>query len=172
MQKSAYGFTLIELVIAISIMAIIGVITFANYKSFGEDQNLKNTVLDIQSLFRTAQTSATTNAKCNTQFGATWQVEFSNRSTINLKCQNPPASPSLRKTLALGANIEIQPPSGVPSLSCPTALPFTISFVPINGKISLGSDTRCSQLTITLKNTKTVSTKSFIIEKGGRIYAP
>lgn len=187
MRKSAYGFlfrrkivpehsegfTLIELLIVITVVAIIGIYTLANYRSFGEDQNLKSAVLDIQSQLRTAQANATANVKCSTQFSATWQVEYtSDKKTINLKCQEPPPSPLpvTKKTFTLGANIEI---SSVTGSFCPGLPPpaFTISFAPINGKISLGSDTRCSQLTITLKNTKTNSTKSFIIEQGGRIYA-
>lgn len=167
MQKSAYAFTLIELVVAISIMAIIGVIAFANYKPFGEDQNLKSAVLDIQSLLKTAQTNATTNLKCNTQSGATWKVEFSSdKTTINLKCQ-PPAS--LIKTLQLGTNITVDSVTGV--VGCQVSFPVTISFDPLSSKANFeGSTTSCTALTINLKNTKTNSTKSFIIEQGGRIY--
>jgi len=173
MPKS--GFTLIELLVVIAIMAIVGVFTLANYKSFGEDQNLKNAVLDIQSQLRTAQTNATTNVKCNTLFGATWQVKFTDTKTTNLNCQEP--QPPLlvpKKTLTLGTNIAIQSVSGTGS-SCPSALSFTINFAPVSGKISIKDNTRdypnCTLLTITLKNTKTNSTKALVIEKGGRIYA-
>lgn len=171
-MKFSAGFTLIELLVVIAIMAIVGVFTLANYRSFGEDQNLKNAVLDIQSQLRTAQTNATANAICNTQFGATWQVEFTDTKTTKLKCQEPSPTPLPtpipKKTLTLGANIEIQSVSGTGS-NCPTALPFTISFAPLNGKITL-ERASCTSLTLTLRNTKTVSAKSFIIEQGGRIY--
>lgn len=172
-MKSAYNaFTLIELMVAISIMAIIAVYIFANYKSFGEDQNLKSAASDIQSLLRTAQTNATTNLRCNTpQKSAQWQTVFSNPSTIELKCWEPPNPQRLKKTLQLDTSIIIYSISGSGN-SCPTGLPFTISFAPLSGTMKLGSDEDCSWLTITLRNTKTGSTKALKIEQGGRIYVP
>jgi len=166
MKYPARGFTLIELLVVIAIMTVIGAFTLANYRSFGEDQNLKNAVLDIQSQLRTAQTNATSNTKCVSGFGATWQVEFANVNTINLKCS---ASTNPQKALQLVANITIQPVSGIGS-NCPPAPPFTINFDPLTGKVGLG-DIRCTALTITLRNNKTGSTQSLGIEQGGRIYA-
>ncbi len=171
-SQSSVGFTLIELLVVIAIMALIGTYVLSNYSSFGEDQNLKNAVLDIQSYLRTAQTSATANAKCSIQYGASWQVEFATTTTVNLKCQEPPASPIPKKTLTLGTNIGIQGVSGIPAVSCPTELSFAINFAPLNGTISLGSNAACTSLTIILQNTKTTNTKSLIIEQGGRIYEP
>lgn len=174
MRKSARcaitrGFTLIELLVVVAIMAVIGVYTLSNYKSFGEDQNLKSAVLDIQSQLRTAQTNATSNTQCVNKFGAIWEVEFLNSKTINLRCIESVPLTALKKTLTLGPNIEIQSASGIGS-SCPTALPFIIDFAPLTGKITFGS-TGCISLTTTLRNTKTGSTKSFTVEQGGRIYA-
>lgn len=173
MGKSASAaFTLIELLVVLAIMVLIGTYVLANYSSFGEDQNLKNAVLDIQSYLRTAQANATTKTKCNTRNDATWQVEFANATTVNLKCQEPPASSIPKKTLTLGTNITILSVSGI-DFGCPTAplftTPPTISFAPVSGKINLGG-ANCTSLTITLRNTKTSSTKSLIIEQGGRIY--
>lgn len=174
-RRSRSGFTLIELLVVIAIMAIIGAYTIANYSSFGEDQNLKNAVLDIQSQLHAAQTSATANAKCDTGYGATWQVVFSaDKVTTNMNCQepllSPPPSPlptpTSKKTLQLGANITIDSVSGT---NCPTALPFTISFAPLTGKTDLGNAS-CTLLTVTLKNNQTGTPKSLIIEQGGRIY--
>ncbi len=172
MLSAQRGFTLVALLAVIAIMAVVSVYTLANYRSFGEDQNLKNAVLDIQSLLRTAQTNATSNVICDTQYGATWQVEFADIKTTKLKCQEPSPiplpAPVTKKTSTLDANIEIQSVNG--GTSC-QPLPFTISFAPLNGKITIGRNTACTSLTIPLKNTKTGSTKSFTIEQGGRIYA-
>lgn len=187
MRKSVYGFTLIELLVAIAIMAITGMYILSNYSSFGEDQNLKNAALDIQSLLRQAQSSATANVKCDTQFGATWQVEFADATTVNLKCQEPLASSILKKTLTLGTNIQISIHTGeitqrrgagisAVMTPCPEDLsdPVTISFAPLDGKIDLGGaqdGAICTSLTFQLTNSKTGSTKDLVIEKGGRIYA-
>lgn len=165
MRLAAPGFTLVELLVVIALVAVVGTITLANFRTFGEDENLKSAILDIQSQFRVAQTNATTNVKCAAQYGTTWQVEFASTNTVNLKCS---ASSNPQKTSPLGTNIEIQQVSGTGS-NCPTALPFTVGFAPLNGKIDFG-DLRCTSLTITLKNNKTESTKSLSIEQGGRIY--
>lgn len=178
------GFTLVELLVVITIMAIIGTVTLVNYGDFGEDQNLKSAVLDVQSQLRAAQTNATTNLKCNTQSNAVWQVEYNNATTINLKCQEPEASSIIKKTLTLGANVAIQSVSGSGS-SCPTAPLFTINFDPLNGEIKFRDNTgaeatNCISLTITLRNNKIstdctganlVKCKQITIERGGRIYA-
>lgn len=187
-QTARSGFTLIELLVVITIMAVIGTVTLANFGDFGEDQNLKSAVLDVQSQLRAAQANATTNLKCNTQSSATWQVEYAaDKKTMNLNCQEPSASPIIKKTLTLGVNIEIQSVSETVSgsgSSCPSALPFTISFAPLNGKIDFidgtgAVATNCTSLTITLRNTKispdcnganAAKCKSLNIDQGGRIY--
>ncbi|MDD5416010.1 MAG: prepilin-type N-terminal cleavage/methylation domain-containing protein [Candidatus Daviesbacteria bacterium] len=163
------AFTLIELLVVIAITAVIGIYTLINSRSFGEDQNLKNASLDIQSLLRQAQTNATANAKCNIGYGAIWQVEFANLVTINLKCMEPVSSSVLKKTLQLDANNTLKPPITGTGFNCPTLPPFTINFDPLTGKVGFG-DSRCTSLTITLQNNKTGSTKSFTTEQGGRIY--
>ncbi len=168
-MKFSAGFTLIELLVVIAVMAIIGAYTFANYRSFGEDQSLKNAVLDIKSLLKQAQTNATTNAICNTKSSALWQVAFSaDGKTLNPNCQESSVSYA-RKSLQLGANIAIQSAVTVTGSDCPAALPFVVNFSLLKGDIDFGV-TNCTSLTITLKNSKTQSIKSLIIEQGGRIY--
>lgn len=164
------AFTLIELLVVISIMALIATVTLANYQSFGEEQKLKNASLDIQSQLRTAQTNATTNLKCNTESSATWQVEFADSTTTNLKCQEPSAPATLKKTLKLDTNIILHSVSGV-GAGCPIGVPFTISFAPLSGSITPGA-ANCTSLMLNYRNTKTGSFKSLIIEQGGRIHVP
>lgn len=170
MLSAQRGFTLIELLVVIAIMSIVGAFTLANFRSFGEDQNLKNAVLDLQSLLQTAQTNAVTNTKCNTQFNATWQVVFSNSQTINLICLES-ATPFTKKILKLDEqdpNLLIQSVSILAGSNCPT-VPFTTTFALLKGSIDFG-DFRCISLSVDLKNTKTGSSKSLDIEQGGRIY--
>ena len=169
MRRTAQNaFTLIELLVVLAIMAIAGVSAIANYANFGEDQKLKSAVLDIQNQLRTAQTNATTNVKCDTDYYATWQVEVTNSTTLNLKCFISPNPPNNQKTLQLTANIQLK---ATESESCsPPNLPYSISFTPISGKMDLG-DNNCTDLRFVLQNTKTGALKYLIIDKGGRIYA-
>lgn len=182
LRLNSRAFTLVELLVVIAIMAIIGAFALVNYGSFGEDQNLKNAVLNLQSQLRAAQTNATTNVKCINEFGAKWKVVASS-TTINLACEEPSGSQSpFMKGLKLGDNIRVDTVSGSASgvgSSCPTTIFFIISFAPLSGRIDLGG-VNCTSLTITLRNNK-ISTdctganlakcKQITIEQGGRIYA-
>lgn len=168
-MSARLGFTLIELLVVIAIMGVVGVFSLANFRSFGDDQKLKNSLLDIQSLLRTAQTNTTAGSKCNLSYGAAWTVEFAGTTNINLKCTEPGASAVLKKSITPGSNIEIQQITGAGS-GCPgtISLPLSISFSPKNKQIDLGN-VNCTSVTVVLKNNKN-STKSLIIEPGGRIY--
>ena len=100
MDKAASGFTLVELLVVITIMAITGVFAFANFGSFGEDQKLKSAVQDVQSLIRQAQSNASTNTKCSTGYSATWQVNFENATTVKLECrESGNATAFIKKTI-------------------------------------------------------------------------
>lgn len=95
------GFTLIELLVAITVMAIVGVFAMANFRSFGQDKELENAALDIQSQIRVAQTNASTNLTCRgIRPAGQWRDDFSKQSNIykiKLSCNySDPGNPSCR----------------------------------------------------------------------------
>lgn len=162
--NSSKGFTLIELLVVMAIMAVVGFFTLANYKSFGEDQNLKNAVLDVVSLLRQAQTNATTNVICE---GGSWQGLFLSSTSVRLKCSN---SSNGQRDLLLNknnSNISISLSSG--DFCALTTVPSTINFAALSGDIYFNSYPNCASLTINLTNGN--SSRSLKIDKGGRIDA-
>ncbi len=187
------GFTLIELLVVISIMAIIGTFTIANFRSFGEDKELENAALDIQSQVRTAQTNASTGVKCENISAWQWRNDFYKQSDdykVRISCVNDDTyDPRSKKYLILPANIQIENIS-VDGQNNPLPNQFTESpwggsyasvvFEPPFAKISFrcftnyptgcSGGTQDNKVIITLKNTKTATTKQIIIDKGGRVY--
>lgn len=157
------GFTVIEILVVISIVAIVGTVTLANFRSFGTSKELENASFDIQSILRVAQTNATTNLKCNNQATLNWITEFSaDKKTINLKCQNSSGISGAIKTLSLGNNLQI-----INISTC--SFPVSFNFAPLYGTFSSPCDPN-SNMQIVLKNSKTGETKNLMVEKGGRIY--
>lgn len=156
------AFTLVELLVVITIMALIAAYTLSNYSSFGEDQKLKNAALDIQSLLRQAQANSTSNLKCQNQDNLGWQVVFTSSYSLDLKCRNSSGTQFV-KNFPLPGNITIS------SFTC--GFGTAIEFVPLYG--TMISTCGSGAITVTLSNSKLpVRTKSLIIEPGGRIYEP
>lgn len=167
-MKFSVGFTLVELLVVMAILGIVGVYSFSNFASYGEDQSLKNTLLDIQGILRQAQTNAKSNVVCGTQYGVVWKTEFPNTTELRLICGS-----AVLKTYTFQSN----PIEGVTGTGqgCPGS-DYTVHFESLTGDVSFGNlqtpDPRCTALTFILKNSKTGNTKLIKIEKEGRIYEP
>ncbi len=167
MRRSALGFTLVELLIAVTIIALLSTYALSNYSSFGEDQKLKNAALDIQSLLRQAQANSTSNLKCQNAANLGWLVEFTSSTSLNLKCKNSVGTQQIKSLpLPASGNITMSVPArGGTNCSWPTE----IEFAPLYG--TMISTCGSGIITITVNNSKLSGvTKSFIIEPGGRIY--
>jgi prepilin-type N-terminal cleavage/methylation domain-containing protein len=167
-MKFSAGFTLIELLVVIAITAVVGTMTLANFRPFGEDQKLKSAVLDIQSLLVQAQTYASANAICQNKSGAAWQVGFVNNTTVTLGCTDPGGFLQIKKTFISPADIELEQVSGT-GIGCPSSIPFLINYTLLSGKYSFSSAS-CTSLTVSMKNTQTNSTKSLTIVQEGQIH--
>lgn len=166
------GYTLIELLVALSILGITGAVVLVNFGSFKGDQTLRNTLAELQSLIREAQSNATSGVKCNGAGEANWNIKFlSDKTTIILDCQtvsNP--VPITQKTVNLNANnkgIIVDRING--SQSC---IPVIVSFAYVTGKVAFLSNpcvSGASSVSINLKNTKKGTVKTLKINKGGTV---
>lgn len=154
------GFTLIEILISIAIIALLGVVAIPNLKTFNEGQNLNNAASDLGSMLHTAQINAQTGAKCKNGYtsvedsndnipGGTWKVTVSSTGfTLQAsKCQNLTASP----------------------LPFPIGDPFAEihPYAQYSSGISLYSITNCSlsnQIIFTQNNTSLSTTCSVVLQ--------
>ena len=179
------GFTLVELMVVISILSLLGLVSYANIRKFREGQVIEKSASDLQSLLRLAQSNATARLKCNGQFGATWLVEFANRQTINLKCYvNGPAS--TQQTLSFsGTNIQVNIIQGRQGIStCDSSFTpsvtntIEIRFAPLYGTVMFYDSVEINncltrstttEAVITLRDTQRNTTKAVVAKKGGAI---
>lgn len=180
---SARGFTLVELMVVVAIMAILGTIGFINFRTSSNIQILNDGANKVQSFLRAAQANSTASLKCAGSGSTEWQVIFTNKITpIDLKCKTSSTStPTLFQQLPLPANITIDLITGDGGPSCTVSFPtnpLQVSFNTLYGTISFGDpalSSTCLQsinnLTITVKYTQgeTSLTKNIIVSKGGGI---
>lgn len=175
------AFTLVELLVVITILGIIGAYTISNYRSFGEEQKLKSAALDIQSLLRQAQINATTGVKCNNSPAKGWRVYFTSTTALDLQCQYNNGISDVWdpvKSLSYSSgNIVIDGYStSNPTCTNPQYAQFTLLY----GKMLSACTTPTTPITtITLRNSKISSNcndltkcKQIKIDPGGRIYEP
>lgn len=170
------GYSLVELLVVMSILSIVGLFTFINLGTFREDKSLENNSGALQSLIRDAQAKAGSRVKCDSAAGATWTVEFSSNKTVNLKCKGTGQTSSIQKTtLTLEGNIEIGTIRA--SSSCVSTFPAVVvnlNFPPLSSSPSFeDTATACintaASLQVILNNSKTSSTKVMTITRGGSI---
>lgn len=176
------GFTLIEILVVISILAIVGIMSFANFGSLKQDQALKSAASDLQSLVRLAQSNATSRLQCgsDTVSGANWILEFkSDQKTISLACQvlsdlppSPTPTPIFDRNLIFLNNIIVDSVNSCPDI--PGSNPLTITYSPLHGNVTFDDASHVppcvnsATIRIVLKDSDG-QTKTVIINKGGSV---
>ncbi len=171
------GFTLVELLVVITITALVGIVVFANFKNFTQDQVLNKAVGQIQTYLRLAQANATAGVLCNNQGGVPWSVKFDgNKLKLSLTCGTLESEQKVQ-TLEGAEVVSIQC-SPVPNASCPPdgstfPPPLTVNFTALNGNVGFAGGDSCitsaSTLMIVLRNQKNDAKACFTISQGGAI---
>lgn len=171
------GYTLIEFLIVISIMAVLSIVVFVNFKTFSQDQILNKALGQTQSILREAQSNATSSTVCLGKGGVSWAVKFK-QDEISLELTCGP-SDSLQKTITLVdaeiASIQCSPTdSKCPPEGLTFNPPLTISFSPSYGQVTFIKQghlcvDNASTLMIVLKNLKNNNHQCLTISSGGAI---
>lgn len=164
-ERSRRGYTLVELLVVISILAIMGGVGFISLNSFSSNQVTSKAVGQIQSMLRLAQSNATTSTICSNNEGSkSWSARFTNNKTIELYCSSA-AGDKPPKTYTLeNASMKIECAGNVLSF------PITVTYS--TGSGALTTNPVCSSLFVfTLSNTlnANATVKTFKVSKGGAI---
>lgn len=168
------GYTLIELLIVISIIGLLTVAGFVNFKDFTSDQVAIKAAGQVQTYLRLAQSNATSSTLCNNVATASWSLKFLDGQTIELHCD--PAN-YLQKTYTL-ENATVSMKCSPDSSVCPPSgstfnPPLTVNFSSLYGKVTFTGGDSCvgnsSTVMIIVKNAKKNNYKCINLSKGGAI---
>lgn len=182
------GFTLLELLVVIGIIASLMVILLPGFNAFNRSQTLKNTALELQTVLRKTQNHALSGVKCNsTTSAASWSIKFFNNTSYELEtvCSSPAVSPTpapslvARYSLPGGVSINgfVKDDGTSPCTLTLTSNPVRIIFSNISAEVNFDdSNSGCllkdaKKLTILLQlDSDTENSINVIVEKGGAIY--
>jgi prepilin-type N-terminal cleavage/methylation domain-containing protein len=151
-----YGFTLIELVVAFSIMAILATVGIASFVSYSKAQSLQQAVNELSTTINTAKANAAaqTNNKCSGQVLNGYEVVLSDSSSYALYaiCNG---SENLIKTTSFSQGVHFNMGS----------YPIKITFSVLSGGVAI---TPPSANTIVIKGL-VMPDRLITIDQGGNI---
>lgn len=184
------GFTLLELIVVISILAILSVIAIPPILQYNTNQTLQNAAADLQQSLRTTQSNALSGVVCTDNpsnlASSRWSLVFTDPTIsppsyqIQATCITPTPSPYPVATLStktLPAGVEVF--EMWVNIRCVNPPPGNgVSFSSISGKVNFitipgdcGTLTTSQKMWVGLRltddNSKTIYV---VVEKGGPIY--
>lgn len=125
------GFSLVEILVAVSIIVLLGVIAIPSLKQFSKEQEIDSVALQVLNTLKTAQSSASSRIKCpiNSDPADTWTVRLNaNSYSLIATCQSSnqtinqtiftrsylPSESYTTDTFSGSLNVCTVPPAGLP----------------------------------------------------------
>lgn len=176
------GFTLVEILVAISILALIGAISIPNLRRFNDTQTLQNATNDLARVLREAQSSANSRVSCSqTLVARNWAVRISGNSyQLEASCYDPGSAgpspvPEVRYVpgpdVVNGVTVNARTPSG--GCALPGRVLFSAEYSPFSqnrfSNISYDCSTTQNKMEVALS--RNGGNLFVCIDKGGAIYA-
>ncbi len=165
--KKSTGYTLIEILITITILSLVGIISIPNLRNYSKNQDLKNSASSLKDALSNAQSASISGIKCSTKPSVQWSIKL-NPTTIlgtqqgyqvRLFCLDPlvdtvstpepkaifvfPSSITMSTTCSpTTRNIDIIFTGRTPSFDCndgnkPTTFSITLTNASINKSVSI-----------------------------------
>lgn len=182
LQFKKAGFTLVELLVVITILAGLVAATLPRLGEFQKTESLKNSALGLQSAFRLAQANASSGVKCNASEGSSkWSVQFIKSADgtfsylVSATCSSGAAGESKSSPLPAGVTIK---EIGLDGCLIPQAAVdgVKVSFAALSAKADLKNSSQCpatlnpAKMVITLQLLDQSGEVKLVVEKGGAVY--
>lgn len=166
------GFTLIEILIVVALLAITAVVVIPNLRKFNEDQDLISASNSLKQALRIAQSSASSGTKCSTLPAQSWKVSIQTQQlNVVALCLDPSTqaspSPEARTPMAFPQGISVS------SDNCGVLGNVGADIIFTSGKISFTCNNGLfvsSPFIVTLSSSKSTQTMDITIDSGGLIY--
>lgn len=169
------GFTLIEILVAISILALAGAIAVPNYHRFNELQKLQNTTNDIKAALLAAQNDVQSGTKCNSDPSDYRSVYFTS-SSVSVKCHdvNDSTDSNPLTTESTGMSVGYSDVTIAPPTDCgnPTYIIFSQSGTSLGNNKYLDQSTcspPVSSVSVQVTNSSISSSECIKISSGGAV---
>lgn len=176
------GFSLIELLIAIAIVALVTAIAIPNLKQFNKSQEIEGAALQLFNTIRTAQSSAAAHIKCPTgQTSTKWQVDLnlsgsSDTYSLIANCQTAPTQETMETIMSTPFAPTPKSLATFQAITDICGISTNVSLFFTNQQFTFscnGGPVQTSALEITLRNGANCNSpnlcKSVVIESGGVI---
>ncbi|MDO8429122.1 MAG: type II secretion system protein [Candidatus Daviesbacteria bacterium] len=173
-EASRQGFSLVELMVVISITVTLTGLIVPKFGQFRHAQELNDETTKLQSALRSAQLNAVNGIKCDNNLPSkNWNLTFDNNKTsytVAPECQAGGLSQPSKTYQIQNESVEI---NSILDNSC--EIPTNkLSFENISAKVNFnlseaGCERNASKVTINLKSVKASSERCVVINKGGSI---
>lgn len=172
--KTNKGFTLIEILVAVSVLSIITVLSIPNLRKFSQDQELNDTSSNVLRLLERAHSSAAAKIKCSDKPATEWIVSFTTTSySLKATCQDISTYPTplASSETFITANYSSRGVAVTVSPVCISGYPdLVFSGNNINFRCSDGSLLTDNSLSLTLSDNRSNPPVTIVVDKGGAIY--
>lgn len=171
--NSLSGFTLIELMVALGIMALVSVVAIPNLRNFFGSREIEDTAAQLINVLRRAQSSAASRIQCpvNGELSTNWSVVLANDNyTLKSQCNTPANNPTVYSSSYAQTPTSITTFLATNNKCTPNTQTITIFFSPLQTTYQCSGSTvlpLTSDLVITINPSGT--NRQVIIEPGGTI---